>query len=94
MILSGVRIGDGAVIGAGSMVTKEVAPYSIVGGVPARHIRYRFDEQARKLLQQIAWWDRPLEKLREAFPLLMSTDIQRFLDRYGTQDHHLEKQNH
>lgn len=50
MILSGVTIGNGAVIGAGSLVTKEVASYSIVGGVPARYIRYRFDESARKLL--------------------------------------------
>ena len=66
MILSGVTIGSGAVIGAGSLVTKDVAPYSIVGGMPARHIRYRFDESTRKLLQQIAWWDWPLEKIREA----------------------------
>jgi len=88
MILSGVTIGNGAVIGAGSLVTKEVAPYSIVGGVPARHIRYRFDEPARKMLQQIAWWDWPLEKIREALPLLMSPDIQRFLERYGPQGSH------
>ena len=94
MILSGVTIGNGAVIGAGSLITKEVAPYSIVGGVPARHIRYRFDESARKLLQQIAWWNWPLEKIREALPLLMSPDIQMFLGRYGSRGGHLDEPDH
>ena len=44
MIRSGVKIGDGAIIASGAIVTKDVEPYSIVGGIPARHIRYRFDE--------------------------------------------------
>ncbi len=63
-ILDGVTIGDGAVIGAGAVVTKDVAPYSIVGGVPAKHIKYRFDQKTRDKLQQIKWWDWPDEKLK------------------------------
>ena len=82
MILSGVRIGNGAVIAARSVVTRDVAPYAIVAGVPARLVRYRFDETTRDLLERIAWWNWPLEKIREALPLLMSSDIAGFIARY------------
>lgn len=57
IILKGVKIGDGAVIGAGSVVTKDVAPYAIVGGVPAREIRKRFSNEKIKELLEIKWWD-------------------------------------
>jgi acetyltransferase-like isoleucine patch superfamily enzyme len=56
IILSGVKIGNGAVVGAGSVVTKDVEPYSIVAGVPAKHIRFRFDESTRTILLKSEWW--------------------------------------
>lgn len=56
-ILRGVKIGHGAVIAAGAVVNKDVEPYSIVGGIPAKHIRYRFDEATRKRLLALKWWN-------------------------------------
>lgn len=58
IVLQGVRIEHGVVIGAGAVVTKDVEPYSIVAGVPARHIRYRFDEITHTALLSSCWWDR------------------------------------
>lgn len=63
IIKSGVEIGHGAVIGMGAVVTRNVAPYSIVVGNPARHIRYRFDKSTREKLLQLEWWNLPSEKL-------------------------------
>ena len=57
VILEGVEIGNGAVIGAGAVVTKNVEPYEIVGGVPAKHIGWRFDEEERERIAQSKWWD-------------------------------------
>ena len=62
-ILSGVNVGDGAVIGAGAVVIKDVMPYSIVGGVPAKHIRFRFHQEDISKLLKIAWWNWPVEEL-------------------------------
>lgn len=81
-ILSGVVIGDGAVIAAQSVVTKNVDPYAIVGGNPARHIRFRFSESECAALCQVAWWNWPLSRIREAWPLLLSGDIGPFLSAY------------
>ena len=64
IILPGVSIGDGAIIGAGSIVTKNVKPYSIVVGIPAIHKKYRFPESIRKQLLEIKWWDWNIEKIR------------------------------
>jgi acetyltransferase-like isoleucine patch superfamily enzyme len=82
LILSGVTIGDGAVIAARSLVTKNVAPYSIIGGNPARQIRFRFPEDKVTALLEIAWWDWPLPKIEEAWPLLLSDDINAFIAKY------------
>ncbi|HWP45496.1 MAG TPA: CatB-related O-acetyltransferase [Blastocatellia bacterium] len=86
MILSGVRIEDGAVIAARSVVTKDVAPYSIVAGNPAQHIRFRFSESEIESLLKIAWWNWPWPKIQEAWPLLQSPDIQSFIDKYSAGD--------
>lgn len=75
MILSGVTIGDGAVIGARSLVTKNVMPYSIVGGNPAKPIKFRFANDVIETLEKIAWWDWPENLIREATPYLLSNDI-------------------
>ncbi len=86
LILSGIEIGDGAVIGAGSVVLKNVEPYAIVGGNPAKLIRYRFDEQIITKLREIAWWNWPLSKIEEAWPLLLSSNINDFILKYDTEE--------
>lgn len=78
-VLSGVTIGDGAVIGAYAIVTRDVPPYAIVAGNPAEIIRYRFSRDHIERLLKVAWWNWPDETVREMIPLLASGDIEGFL---------------
>jgi acetyltransferase-like isoleucine patch superfamily enzyme len=82
-IISGVVIGNGAVIGARSVVTKDVAPYSIAAGNPATLVRFRFSDSQIEALQKIAWWDWPWPEIMEALPLLLTSDIDAFIDKYS-----------
>ncbi|WP_253944565.1 DapH/DapD/GlmU-related protein [Pseudogemmobacter hezensis] len=63
IVLPGLRIGDGAVLAAGAVVTKDVAPWSIIAGVPGRHVKYRFPAEVRASLARIAWWDWPMAQI-------------------------------
>lgn len=72
MIMSGVTIGDGAVIAANAHVVKDVSPYEIVGGNPAKHIKWRFDEEIRELLLKLKWWELDDVIIREIAPVLCS----------------------
>ncbi|WP_410072012.1 CatB-related O-acetyltransferase, partial [Barnesiella intestinihominis] len=64
-LMSGIRIGTGAVIATGAVVVSDVAPYAIVGGVPAREIRKRFDDEQIAYLLASRWWERPFDELRK-----------------------------
>ncbi len=77
IIMPGIKIGDGAIIGAKSVVTKDVPPYSIVGGNPAKIIKMRFEDEVIEYLQQITWWNWSIEKITENIPSLCSDDINR-----------------
>jgi len=79
IILSGVTIGTGAVVGAGAIVTKDVPPYAIVVGNPARLVRYRFEPEIVEMLLQSNWWDLPADKLRMIESDLYDTNIEKFL---------------
>jgi acetyltransferase-like isoleucine patch superfamily enzyme len=78
-VLSGITIGNGAVVAATATVTKDVRPYAIVAGNPAREIRRRFSDEEVERLEQLAWWNWPLELIVERIPLLNGDDVEAFL---------------
>ncbi len=75
MIMPGIKIGDGAVIGSRALVTKDVEPYAVVGGNPAKQIKKRFSEKHIEMLLEIKWWDWDESILADAMPILCSADI-------------------
>lgn len=79
-IRDGVKIGNGAIIAAGTVVVKNVPDYAIVGGVPAKLIRYRFSEEIITELLKLRWWEWPEEKLRKAHPYIAQNDLHKFFD--------------
>ena len=80
IILPGVKIGDGAIVAAGAVVSKDVPPYSVVGGVPAKIIKYRFDKNIIENLERICWWNWPIEKIRDNLELFVN--IESFLSEF------------
>ena len=81
VIMAGVHIGNGAVIASRAVVTKDVPPYTIVGGTPAREIRKRFDEQTIARLQELQWWDWSVEKISECIPYIIGGKIEELMKR-------------
>ena len=78
-IMSGVKIGDGAIIAANAHVVKNVKPYSVVGGNPAEFYYYRFKQETIKKLLELKWWDWSDEKIKENIPLLLSENFDELL---------------
>lgn len=77
VILSGVHIGDGAIIGTRAVVTKDVTPYAVVGGIPAKEIKKRYNEDTIRKLQQIEWWNWSFDKIQQFLPHIMNGEVDR-----------------
>jgi len=75
VILSGVHIGDGAIIGARAVVTKDIPSYTVVGGIPAKEIKKRFEEETINKLQQIQWWNWSSDKIQQFLPFIMNGEV-------------------
>lgn len=79
IIMQGVTIGDGAIIGTRAVVTKDVSPYTVVGGVPAKPIKKRFDDETIQKLEELQWWDWPDEKVKEKVLDIQSGNLSELL---------------
>ncbi|MGF6699990.1 chloramphenicol O-acetyltransferase type B [Paraburkholderia sp. MM5496-R1] len=84
MIMPGVHIGHGAVIGSCAVVTKDVEPYTIIGGNPAKPIRKRFSDDEIGMLLEMNWWDWPLDEIGKSMKLLCATDIAALYERWSS----------
>ncbi|NKE48717.1 chloramphenicol acetyltransferase [Roseomonas frigidaquae] len=82
IVLPGVSIGTGAAIGAGAVVTKDIPPFAIAVGNPARVLRFRFSEAVRESLQRIAWWDWPREQLASGLDDMRNMSAESFCEKY------------
>ena len=80
--MPGISIGNGAIVGANAVVTKDVPAYMIVAGVPAKPMRRRFPAEIAARIESLAWWDWPPEKLAKAVPDMQALAIEDFLDRW------------
>lgn len=76
-ILPGVYIGDGAIIGLNSVVTKDIEPYTVVAGNPAKVIRKRFDNELIELMLELKWWDKSIEEIKKLIPILTDNNIEK-----------------
>ena len=81
-MLAGVNIGTGAVVAAGAVVSKDVTPYTIVGGVPSKEIKRRVDEKTAEGLLELAWWDWPHALLKERMSDFRALPAAEFLAKY------------
>lgn len=79
VILSGVHIGDGAIIGTRAVVTKDVPPYTIVGGIPAKEIRKRYDKETIRKLLRIQWWNWSFDKIQQSIPYIVNGEVDKLL---------------
>ena len=77
---AGVHIGDGAIIATRAVVTKDIPPYTIVGGIPANPIRKRFSDDIIQKLEILKWWDWPIEKIHQKLPYILNGDISNLFD--------------
>lgn len=87
IIMSGVTIGHGAIVMPRAVIVNDVQPYEIVGGNPARHVRWRFDQATREALLRIAWWDWPEAKVRAHRAEIDSPDVQGFIEKHDPARH-------
>ncbi len=89
LLTNGIKIGNGVRAAAGAVITKDVPDYAVVGGVPAKIIKYRFSDEEIEKLNQIAWWDWPIEKIKACYEDFMDIDVflEKHFNKSKTQEH-------